>query len=125
MSALEIAAGDHRIHPRRGRSPEPLSQRELADSHISKSAIGTPLPEAEELSRQSGLANVLTCLVAGPLAALALGLAAAQPALAAAAAGAAQPAVALDAATLGRLEKLNDDSDWVGLEHLAGPLAAG
>jgi CHAT domain-containing protein/tetratricopeptide (TPR) repeat protein len=61
--------------------------------------------------------------VAGPLA-VALSLAASHAARAAPPTPKAPP-VAIDAATLDRLQKLNDDSDWVGLEQLAGPLAAG
>jgi CHAT domain-containing protein len=41
------------------------------------------------------------------------------------AAAAVAPPATLDAATLGRLQKLYDDSDWIGLERLAAPMATG
>jgi CHAT domain-containing protein/tetratricopeptide (TPR) repeat protein len=63
--------------------------------------------------------------VAASLGALALGLAAWHPALAGPAPAEARPPIALDAAALRDLEKLNDDSNWIGLEGLAGRLVAG
>ena len=60
--------------------------------------------------------------VAAPLAVLAL--LASHVAEAESAAAGAGPPIALDAAMLGKLEKLDDASDWVGLEQVAGPLAA-
>jgi CHAT domain-containing protein/tetratricopeptide (TPR) repeat protein len=63
--------------------------------------------------------------IAAPLGALVLGLAVSDPSLAAPESAGSKPPVALDAVTLRDLEKLNDDSDWIGLEGLAGRLLAG
>jgi CHAT domain-containing protein/tetratricopeptide (TPR) repeat protein len=60
--------------------------------------------------------------IVGSLGALVLGLSASHPV---SAAPEAQPPASLDAATLSQLDKLNDDSNWVGLEDLSGRLLAG
>ena len=62
--------------------------------------------------------------IAAPLSALALALAVAHSAASPEPARA-PPPVALDAATLRELEKLSDDSDWIGLERLSVRLLAG
>ena len=59
--------------------------------------------------------------VAGPLVALVLGLAVSHSARAAPD----PPPPALDASTVSALDKLNDDSNWVGLEDLSARLLAG
>jgi tetratricopeptide (TPR) repeat protein len=69
--------------------------------------------------------SVFVRRVAASLGALALGLAASHPTLAGPAPAEARPPVALDAAAIHDLEKLNDDSNWIGLEGLAGRLVAG
>jgi CHAT domain-containing protein len=86
---------------------------------------------AREIGAGDGMASsmfpaVFVRRVAGPLAALALSLGASHPASAAPAAAApAQPPIAPDAATPRDLQKLYDDSDWVGLERLAGSVLTG
>jgi CHAT domain-containing protein/Flp pilus assembly protein TadD len=85
---------------------------------------------ALEIGAGDGLASsmspaVFVRRVAGVLAALALSLVASHPAWAAPAVAEARPPIALDAGTLRDLQKLYDDSDWVGLEGLASRLLAG